>query len=107
MKNFEKEMEIYQSFVYSKISNFQLRINQTVESSMKAGQNIYQEDNRLGKNPQSQIIKHQYQAMPIDKEKIDAFDKELANIQDQIKFKREYFEKIQEKILNKIDLSSF
>jgi len=31
----------------------------------------------------------------------------MISISDQIKFKKEYFEKIHEKILNKIDLSSF
>lgn len=45
--------------------------------------------------------------MTIDKEKIDNFDKEAQAISDQITFKKEYFEKIQDKILNKIDLSSF
>ena len=43
----------------------------------------------------------------LDKEKIDNFDKEAQAISDQITFKKEYFEKIQDKILNKIDLSSF
>ena len=33
MKNFEKEMEIYQNFVNNKIINFQHRIQQTIESA--------------------------------------------------------------------------
>jgi hypothetical protein len=45
--------------------------------------------------------------MTVDKEKVDNFDKEVQAISDQITFKKEYFEKIQDKILNKIDLSSF
>ena len=52
-------------------------------------------------------MRHQVQHIPIDKEKIDSFDKEVQSIQDQIKFKKEYFEKMQDKILNKIDLTSF
>jgi hypothetical protein len=31
----------------------------------------------------------------------------METISDQIKFKKEYFEKMHDKILNKIDLSSF
>lgn len=31
MRNFEKEMEIYQNFVNNKILNFQSRITQSVE----------------------------------------------------------------------------
>lgn len=45
--------------------------------------------------------------IPVDQDKIESFEKELDSISDQIKFKKEYFEKIQEKILHKIDLSSF
>jgi hypothetical protein len=45
--------------------------------------------------------------IPVDKEKIDSYDKEYESISEQIKFKKEYFEKIQDNILNKIDLSSF
>ena len=57
-----------------------------------------------------QNLPHQLQRtqpIPIEKEKIDNFEKEMISISDQIKFKKEYFEKIHEKILNKIDLSSF
>ena len=43
----------------------------------------------------------------MEKEKIDNFEKEFESILEQIKFKKEYFEKIHDKILNKIDLSSF
>lgn len=49
----------------------------------------------------------QLQPVTVDKEKVDNFEKEVNQISEQIKFKQEYFEKIQEKILNKIDLSSF
>jgi len=45
--------------------------------------------------------------IPVDKEKIEGFEKEMESISEQIKFKKEYFEKIHDKILNKIDLSSF
>jgi len=45
--------------------------------------------------------------MPIDREKIDNFEKEIVQIQEQVKYKKEYFEKRQESILNRIDLSSF
>ena len=47
------------------------------------------------------------QPVTVDKEKVDNFEKEVNQISEQIKFKQEYFEKNQEKILNKIDLSSF
>ena len=56
---------------------------------------------------QSGLLRHQVQHMTVDKEKVDNFDKEVQAISDQITFKKEYFEKIQDKILNKIDLSSF
>ena len=58
-------------------------------------------------NSNSGLSRHQVQHIPIDKEKIENFDKEVQSISDQIKFKKEYFEKIQDKILHKIDLSSF
>jgi len=45
--------------------------------------------------------------IPVDKEKIDSFDKEFQSISETIKNKKEYFEKIHDKILNKIDLSSY
>ena len=61
----------------------------------------------MPKRDQSGLMRHQVQHIPIDKEKIDSFDKEVQSIQDQIKFKKEYFEKMQDKILNKIDLTSF
>jgi len=53
------------------------------------------------------LLRHQVQHLTVDKEKVDNFDKEVQAISDQIAFNKEYFEKIQDKILNKIDLSSF
>ena len=38
MRNFEKEMEIYQNFVNNKIINFLQRIQQTIESAKAAQQ---------------------------------------------------------------------
>ena len=58
-------------------------------------------------NSNSGLSRHQVQHIPIDKEKIENFDKEVQSISEQIRFKKEYFEKIQDKILHKIDLSSF
>lgn len=39
MRNFEKEMEIYQNFVNNKIINFLQRIQQTIEGARAAQQN--------------------------------------------------------------------
>ena len=94
MRNFERELEIYQNFVNNKITNFLQRIQQTIDQA------------RLTHHKEQDKDKSKSQ-ISVDKEKVDSFEKEVSQISEQIKFKQEYFEKIQDKILNKIDLSSF
>lgn len=100
MRNFEKEMEIYQNFVNNKILNFQSRITQSVEHAYQ------QHDSKRNEQQLTHNVLNK-SFIPVDKEKIDSYDKEYESISEQIKFKKEYFEKVQDKILNKIDLSSF
>ena len=88
----------------------QQRIQQTIDNAKQSKSiengNANPQQQQVANN-QNGPMRHQVQHIPIDKEKIDSFEKEVISISDQIKFKKEYFEKIQEKILNKIDLSSF
>ncbi|CDW85029.1 kelch motif family protein [Stylonychia lemnae] len=89
LRNIEREVELFQSFFFHKIQNFNYRIRQATDQISKS------------------LKEEKYLEVMLEKDKIESFDQELQLLGDQIKQKKEYFKTMLVKLQNQLDLSSF
>jgi len=85
----EREMELFQSFFFHKIQNFNYRIKQATEAISRS------------------IREEKYQEVMLEKDRVETFDQELGLLSDQIRLKRDYFQAQLARLKTQLDLSSF
>lgn len=67
LRNIEREMELFQTFFFNKIQNFNMRIRQTMD------------------HIQRQLIEEKFVEVMHEKDKIESYDQELQILGDQIR----------------------
>ena len=74
LRQVEREMELFQSFFFHKIQNFNFRVRQAAEAIARS------------------VREEKYQEVLLEKDRVATFDQELGLLGDQVRGKREYFQ---------------
>jgi hypothetical protein len=89
LRNVEREMELFQTFFFNKISNFNMRIRTTIDQVARA------------------LKQERYHEVMQEKDRIEGFQQEVQILGDQIQQKSVYFDAALQRLRNSLDLSSF